>query len=155
MLGPDDTPETFWARFLAMAAAVPDLLSAVSHHMRSIDRKSLHGVNCAMRAAMNATVKSIRCSELTLPTHQQLHEVFPNACSMDLCVEGFISEEGLFVNDLRVHLQQLVSSSEALLNGLKHLSVTLRLLHPETTTDGQAILALLTRYATRADDDSG
>jgi hypothetical protein len=138
--------DAFWARFLDLTTIGPDLLSVVSQHMSGSDRKSLHSVNRAMRTAMNATVTSIRCSQFTLPTHQQLHEVFPNLSSLDLCIEGLSWR--LLVSEWRVYLQQLAGSSELLLSKLKHLSLTIR---PANMTDAaaiQAILELLARWAT-------
>jgi hypothetical protein len=134
MLGPANT---LWARFLDLAANGPDLLCVVCQHMSSVERQALHSVNRAMRVAMNATVTSIRCSERTLPTHQQLHEVFPNLSSVDLCIDG---------RNWQLHLRRLMNSCELLLNKLRHLSLTTT--HTARITavaDIQVILKLLTR----------
>jgi hypothetical protein len=93
---------------------------------------------------MNATVTSIRCCQLDLPTHQQLHEVFPNLASVDLCVEGRFSWHGE-PSDWHVHLQQLASSNGMLLNKLKHFSLAVRPVDLTASADIQAILELLTR----------
>jgi hypothetical protein len=138
MQGPADT---FWARFLDLTASGPDLLTAVCQRLSSVERQALHGVNRAMRVAMNATVTSIRCSQLTLPTHQQLHEVFPNLLSQDLRVAGY------WVDGWRVPLQQLAGSSGPLLTKLRHLSVTVRPANMTDAADIQVILKLLARCA--------
>jgi hypothetical protein len=143
MLGPADT---FWARFLAIIATGPDLLSAVCQHMSSIDRKSLHSVNRAMRAAMNATVTTMRCNQRTLPSNQQLHEVFPNASSLTVCIEGF----RMNMNEWRTYLQQLAVNSALLLARLRHLHLTVQPAKMTEAAEIQAILEFLTRYATRS-----
>jgi hypothetical protein len=140
LLGPADT---FWARLLDLTATVPDLLSAVCQHMSNFDRKSLHSVNRAMRAAMNATVTRISCTQHTLPAHQQLHEVFPNLSAMAVRFLG-TDARWVWVDEWSVYLQQLASSSELLLNRLAHLSLTIR---PTYEAEVLPILDLLTRWA--------
>jgi hypothetical protein len=140
MLRPDDA---FWARLLDLTTKGPDMLGAVCQHLSRIDRKSLHSVSRAMRTAMNATVTSIHCSQLTLPTYQQLHEVFPNASSMALSVEG--SNWDRYVSVWPGYLQRLVSSSQLLLSRLSHLSLTIRPVNMTKAAAIEAILKLLTR----------
>jgi hypothetical protein len=138
MLGSSDT---FWERFLDLTSSGPDMLTAVCQHMSSVERQALHSVNRAMRTAMNATVTTICCSQITLPTHQQLHEVFPNLSSMHLCINGV----NLLLNDWQVHLRQLVHSSQLLLNKLRHLSLVIRPARMVEAAEIQTILELLTR----------
>jgi hypothetical protein len=145
MLGPADT---FWARLLDLTATEPDLLGAVCHHLSSVEKQSLHGANRVMRTAMNATVTSISCTQHTLPTHQRLHEVFPNLSSMALCILG-TDDQYIRVDEWRGYLRQLESNSEPLLNKLRHLS--LKILSTDMADEAgiQAILQLLTKCATR------
>jgi hypothetical protein len=143
MLVPD---ATFWSRFLALTATGPDLLGAVCQHMSGIDRKALHSVDRAMRVAMKATVTGISCSPHTLPIHRKLHEVFPNLSSMAVCI---VKPDGqsLMVEEWRVYLQQLASSSELLLNRLRHLSLEIQPANMTEAAAIQAILELLTKWA--------
>jgi hypothetical protein len=140
--------DTFWECFVSLSATGPDLLSAVCQHMSNVDRKSLHSVNRAMRMAMNATVTSISCSERTLPTHQELHQVFPNLASM--AVSFAVEPDGfggprLNVDEWRGRFQQLASSSELLLKKLRHLSLAIYPANMTEVEQIQPILELLTR----------
>jgi hypothetical protein len=144
MLGSPDTPATLWARFIDLIATCPDLLSAVCQHMSSIERQSMRGIDRAMRVAMNATVSVIRCTQVTMPTHQQLHMLFPNASSMDLYVQRYY-QCGFRESEWRVCLKQLARSNEPLLAKLRHLSLTVRPVTLNKEGDGQAILELLAR----------
>jgi hypothetical protein len=133
--------DVFWARFLDLATTSPDLLSTVCKHLTSMERQSLRGVNRAMRVAMNATVTSVRCSELTTPTGQQLHEVFPHLSSMRLCVQASV------VDGWRVPLLQLVGNSALLLGKLRHLTLVVRPAPMTDATEIEVILELLARCA--------
>jgi hypothetical protein len=136
--------ETFWHPFLALTNTGPDLLTTVCRHLSNADRQSLHSVSQAMRLSMNATVTAIRCSQHNLPTHQQLHAVFPNATSLTMPVGMEHGDPRFRVDGWRFYLQQLASSSEPLLKRLRHLSLTI----PAEVTgarDLQPVVELLTR----------
>jgi hypothetical protein len=128
----NDDAISFWASFLDLCNAGPDLLGLVCQHLTRAEQHALRGVNCAMRRAMNATVTCITCGEATLPTHDLL-AVFPNASK--LVLES--ADAALF--------QQVASGNARLLARVHHLIIDTCTQLIEAADFLPAMLAMLSR----------
>ena len=146
MLGGDDEPTAFWARFQELASNGTELLCLICQNLSLTNRRALHGVNRTMRKCMNATVTGICCSAATAAAIAQLqHEMFPNLNSLIVQRLSLTSN----VATWRAYLQQLSDSTEQVVANLRHLSLTVpvKLI---AAAEVSAIWELLTRYSTYA-----
>ena len=128
-----DIASTFVAE---LSAAGPDLLRLVCNHLRRRDRRSLRGVNRAMRRSVNATVTHIACEPASLPARELLH-VFPNVSSLDLRL-------ATLEVDLAWFILHLARSSGRMLARIQHLKLEVDRVHPGVSIGGS--LGLLSMY---------